>query len=52
MVEGNVIAFVGECAFSLLNGVVEDFIHAGDIGAGADNRRQILQRPLQRVIEP
>lgn len=52
MVEGNIVAFVGERAFSLLNGMIEDFIHAGDIGTGADDRRQILQRPLQRVVEP
>ena len=52
MVEGNVIAFVGKSVFSLLNRMIEDFIHAGDISAGADNRRQILQRPLQRIVEP
>ena len=39
-------------AFLELNGMIEDFIHAGDIGTGADDRRQILQRPLQRVVEP
>jgi len=52
MTEGNIISLVGERAFSLLNRVIENFIHAGDIGAGTDNRRQILQRPLQWVVKP
>ena len=52
MVECNIIAFVGKPVLSLLNGMIEDFIHSGDIGAGADNRRQILQRPLQRIVKP
>ena len=52
MIESNIISLVGKLGISLLNRMIEDFIHTGDIGAGADNRRQILQRPLQRVVKP
>ena len=44
MVKDNIIAFVGKPGISLLNRMVEDLIHTGDVGAGADNCRQILQR--------
>ena len=52
MVEGNIISLVGKFGISLLDRMVEDLIHTGDIGARADNRRQILQCPLQRVVKP
>ena len=32
--------------------MVKDFIHPGNIGSGADHRRQILQGALQRVVQP
>ena len=52
MVKDDIIAFVGEMIVTLLNGMIEDFIHAGDIGACADYCRQILKCALQRVIKP
>ena len=52
MVKGNVIPLIGKAGFALLNGMVKDFIHTGDICPGGNYRRQILQRPLQGIIEP
>ena len=52
MIKRNVIALVGELIFPLLDRMVKDFIHPGNIGSGADHRRQILQGALQRVVQP
>ena len=52
MVEGDIIASIGEPAAALLDGMIEDLVHAGDIGARADDGRQVLQRALQRIIQP
>ena len=52
MVEGNIISLIGKFGIALLDRMVEDFIHTGDIGTCADNRRQILQRSLQRIVKP
>ena len=46
MVKDNVIAFVEKPVIALLNGMVEDFIHTGDIGACADHRCKILKCAL------
>ena len=41
MIKDNIIALIGKPVITLLNGMIEDFIHAGDIGARADYRRQV-----------
>ena len=52
MVKGDVAALVGKPGFSLLNGMVQDFVHPGDVGAGGNDRRQVLQSALEGVVEP
>ena len=51
MVEHDVAALVGQTAVALLDGMVKNLIHPRDVGAGADDGRQILQRALQRVVQ-
>ena len=51
-IEDNIIAIVGQRDVTLLQRMVQDLIHTGDIGASADDRRQILQCALQRIIKP
>ena len=51
MVKDNIIAFVRKSVIALLDGVIEDFVHAGDIGARANHCRQILKRALQWIIK-
>ena len=52
MVKCNIVSFVGQAVIPLLDGVVKNFIHPGNVGTGGDHRRQILQGALKRVIQP
>ena len=38
MVKGDVAALVDQFIFALLDWMIENFIHTGDIGARADDR--------------
>src|SRR5699024_433348 len=41
--KADVTAPVGELPDALLDGMVEDLFHTGNVGTGADDRRQVLQ---------
>ena len=52
MVKLHVTALVGQLGGPLLDGVVQNLVHPGDVGAGADDSSQILQGPLKRIVQP
>ena len=52
VIEDDVAPSVGEGGGPLLDGVVQDLPHPGDVGAGADDGRQVLQRRLEGIIQP
>ncbi len=51
MFEGNIAAQIGKRIAAFLGGMAENFVHSGDIRAGADDGRQVLQRALQRIVQ-
>ena len=51
MVKDNIIALVGKPVAALLDWMIENLIHTGNIGSCTDDCRKILERALQRVIQ-
>ena len=43
---------VGEGVRALLHRVIQDLVHPGHVGAGADHGGQVLQGALQGVVQP
>ena len=52
MVKRHIEALVRQRIRARLHGMIQNLIHPGDVGVGVDDGRQILQRPLQWIIEP
>ena len=52
MVEHDIAALIGQLLAAGLQGSVQNLVHPPYIGAHGNDRRQILQRALHRVIHP
>ena len=52
MVEHDIAALIGQLLAAGLQGSVQNLVHPPHIGAHGNDRRQILQRALHRVIHP
>ena len=50
MVKDNIIPLIGKPITALLDGMIENFIHTGNVGSCTDDCRKILECALQRVI--
>ena len=50
MVKDNIIPLFGKPVTALLDGMIENLIHSGNVGSCTDDCRKILERALQRVI--
>src|SRR5699024_6853525 len=51
MVKDNIIPLIGKPVAALLDGMIENLIHTGNVGSCTDDCRKILERALQRVIQ-
>ena len=51
MVKDNIIPLIGKPITALLDRMIENFIHTGNVGSCTDDCRKILERALQRVIQ-
>ena len=50
MVKDNIIPLIGKPVAALLDRMIENFIHTGNVGSCTDDCRKILECALQRVI--
>ena len=51
MVKDNIIPLIGKPVTALLDRMIENLIHSGNVGSCTDDCRKILERALQRIIQ-